>query len=1149
MPITMRQLVKEFFMFPEKNVFLKNGQRRSPWLSVGRWLPMLIAPVAACLSAPDTSSPSIGTTRQAFTGRDVPSSHAITPNGQYTWTPAVNGTPHKHIAVSPDGAFHVHAESIGTEQMFVSALALDDAMVSNNLVDFANFSSNTPIELNATLASSITTTHVLGGLSAISFNPRYGVGSFRVDSINNCHTSAGSLAQVGVPNGDYDCYRMLVYAQVKDTSTQEYNFAFATLHVAFEHSTRAIVDADFDSPFERILDTTGHAVNVHYGATANEDFIGSFNDHFTATADGRLIVFSTEPYYLWSPDPLAPNSFDAPASLWSVTETIRSRSVCLGFGTAPAVDCVRFDQAYPIFREPFQFANTRAIASAGASCGYPWITPDGTDLFCNAGRISALAMIGQSTHGTLQHVDARSQTTQQRYCKATTATTNNSCTKEPTKGALGTTECSPRGTTLFGCGGQGDSVTLGTQRVMSIGAATGPWRTHANLTRFPLMHRAPSLLMMSRNPALAAFGETPAAKQGTFLYFEVATDAAIDPDFVAFFHMNEAIMPFTSGTYPSAWSGKAPFKDTNPAAGNRALSTADAGGFGYIGTLNLTAQFPFDRFGQKEHPTNAPPNPGFLGRAIYFKMPDGNVAIEAKGSVNRLAESRSAMTLELAVNPHLFDSSTGKTVLVAAPNSYELSFDRSAQSVTFAANGATSVATFTSVPIDNDQYTHLAVTYEGNAETNQATVKLYRNGSWFGTATLAGNASLLAATSTNPLCIGPGCCMTTPCTAPTSPAGAELLIDEVGISSVVRSSEYIAAAASVEGPVDVFVPSTTPSWYPSLPLGLEQMDIRIPKVIVDEINAGTNPAQKFTRIAALGKALFIDDVLSVNPTGTNVCGGRTLGRTCSFCHLPGNHFANPGMAFDDDVTGESLDTNTPSLLNRVFSTRQLKDRSEPTLVHQAERVITNQLEMHGDLGKVAACLNRTNSPESMPAGYPPAGIANYRQWFNHAFAESSSANNPVTKEQVLMALATYELTLVRGGSVIDTMLNSGSGANSILADGLRIFQGKGRCAGCHSGANFTDELRHVTTFGGTAIKTPSLRNVAETHPYFQDASKANLRAVIDHYNRCGAVKLSADSDPNVVWSNCAPELVGLGLTDPEINALIAFLQGLTSNTP
>jgi cytochrome c peroxidase len=68
-----------------------------------------------------------------------------------------------------------------------------------------------------------------------------------------------------------------------------------------------------------------------------------------------------------------------------------------------------------------------------------------------------------------------------------------------------------------------------------------------------------------------------------------------------------------------------------------------------------------------------------------------------------------------------------------------------------------------------------------------------------------------------------------------------------------------------------------------------------------------------------------------------------------------------------------------------------------------------------------------------------------------------------------------------------------------------------------------------------AFKTPTLRNIAATAPYMHDGSMATLWDVMDHYNKGGV--------PN-------PYLDGgmqrLGLTESEIDDVVAFLESLTS---
>ena len=76
--------------------------------------------------------------------------------------------------------------------------------------------------------------------------------------------------------------------------------------------------------------------------------------------------------------------------------------------------------------------------------------------------------------------------------------------------------------------------------------------------------------------------------------------------------------------------------------------------------------------------------------------------------------------------------------------------------------------------------------------------------------------------------------------------------------------------------------------------------------------------------------------------------------------------------------------------------------------------------------------------------------------------------------------------------------------------------------------------KRTADIGG--FKTSGLRNVLLTHPYFHDGSQDTLWDTIDHYNKGGVQN---------------PFLHGgiqrLGLTEPEIDDLVAFLASLTSD--
>ncbi len=69
-----------------------------------------------------------------------------------------------------------------------------------------------------------------------------------------------------------------------------------------------------------------------------------------------------------------------------------------------------------------------------------------------------------------------------------------------------------------------------------------------------------------------------------------------------------------------------------------------------------------------------------------------------------------------------------------------------------------------------------------------------------------------------------------------------------------------------------------------------------------------------------------------------------------------------------------------------------------------------------------------------------------------------------------------------------------------------------------------------------SFKTPNIRNILVTGPYFHDGSQETLWDVIDHYNKGDGLQnpwLDEDIQP-------------LALTEPEIDDLAAFLASLTS---
>jgi cytochrome c peroxidase len=145
-------------------------------------------------------------------------------------------------------------------------------------------------------------------------------------------------------------------------------------------------------------------------------------------------------------------------------------------------------------------------------------------------------------------------------------------------------------------------------------------------------------------------------------------------------------------------------------------------------------------------------------------------------------------------------------------------------------------------------------------------------------------------------------------------------------------------------------------------------------------------------------------------------------------------------------------------------------------------------------------------------------------------------------------------SILSGNAPYDRFVNGDRRALSQeQQEGLRLFRGKGNCTACHVGPTFSDERFHNTGVawrGGMlsdegrgavtgqdsdrgAFKTPTLREIARTAPYFHDGSLTTLEDVIDYYDRGGNANPGLDT-----------ELRPLRLTAGEKTALRAFLQSL-----
>ncbi|MGH9916815.1 MAG: cytochrome-c peroxidase, partial [Pyrinomonadaceae bacterium] len=275
----------------------------------------------------------------------------------------------------------------------------------------------------------------------------------------------------------------------------------------------------------------------------------------------------------------------------------------------------------------------------------------------------------------------------------------------------------------------------------------------------------------------------------------------------------------------------------------------------------------------------------------------------------------------------------------------------------------------------------------------------------------------------------------------------------------------------------------------------------------------------------LGRQIFFDKRLSADGSVS-----------CATCHDPKLGFTD-GKRVAEGIGGRLGARNSPTLLNSMFNSEQFWDGRAESLEAQARLPLINPDEMG----------NQTHDRvvERLKA------LSEYSTSFPQVFG------SPVTIDLVSKAISAYERTLVSGNSALDRYLAGDLNALSIPArSGMALFRGKAHCSVCHtfnqSFPFLTDGNYHNTgvavnfrAFDGLsrravqiarnqshvsldslaketgafelgrflvtgnsldigAYRTPSLRNVELTAPYFHDGSAATLLDVIEFYVKGGS---------------------------------------------
>jgi cytochrome c peroxidase len=272
------------------------------------------------------------------------------------------------------------------------------------------------------------------------------------------------------------------------------------------------------------------------------------------------------------------------------------------------------------------------------------------------------------------------------------------------------------------------------------------------------------------------------------------------------------------------------------------------------------------------------------------------------------------------------------------------------------------------------------------------------------------------------------------------------------------------------------------------------------------------------------------------------------------------------------IKGRVGQRNAPTTLNALYNKTQFWDGRAKTLEEQAALPIVNPLEM--------------GQPSVEAAVVRIAAIREYQAAFQRVFGRRPNVPD------LLRAIASYERAQTSFNAPFDRFIAGDKAAIDDAAKrGWQLFNTRARCNKCHALSEderdvtyFTDHdfhnigigiIRHnvvalarragqLVKSGDTsaidraaiqtdmsalgrflvtkktaniaAFKTPGLRNVLVTGPYFHDGSQATLWDVMDHYNKGDGLQ-----DPYL-----DEDIQPLALTEGEIDDVVAFLASLTS---
>ncbi|MEP7270864.1 MAG: cytochrome c peroxidase [Acidobacteriota bacterium] len=277
--------------------------------------------------------------------------------------------------------------------------------------------------------------------------------------------------------------------------------------------------------------------------------------------------------------------------------------------------------------------------------------------------------------------------------------------------------------------------------------------------------------------------------------------------------------------------------------------------------------------------------------------------------------------------------------------------------------------------------------------------------------------------------------------------------------------------------------------------------------------------------AALGRQLFFDPRLSVDGS-----------KSCSSCHVCANGLTD-GLPKAIGPGNKTLRRSSPTLWNIGYHKEFYWDGRSPSLEGQGKAAW-----LGGNMGA------KDHEAEILAK---ISAVPGYQQQFKTVFNAEPSVDT------IFQAISSYERTIISGNasSAFDRWQEGDQTAvNDEVKRGYEVFK-KAKCDACHSGVLLTDLQYHNTGVGMDApedkldkgrfdatkvekdtgaFKTPTLRDVAKSAPYFHDGSVATLEAAVDH--------MLAGGKPNKYLDTA--NLKKVALSPKEKAELLSFLRSL-----